>query len=193
MHHVFARHNEQRLLFRDDVDRTRYLKLLAGVVGRFEWRCLAYCLMPNHMHLLVETPHPNLGAGMQYVHGHYGRWFADRRGQPGHVFQGRYGAKRVRDDRQLWAAAAYIAANPVEARLCAEPAAWRWGSHAATVGRTAAPGWLDVGRLLELLGAGGPDARRRYAAYVAERPRAGAAIGPSRSPRAGPRRLQARA
>src|SRR4051794_18508733 len=77
VHHVFARHNEQRLLFRDDVDRRRYLAGLALVVGRFSWQCMAYCLMPNHLHLLVATPMANLGRGMQRLHGDYGRWFAD--------------------------------------------------------------------------------------------------------------------
>jgi REP element-mobilizing transposase RayT len=171
VHHVFARHNEQRLLYRDDVDRRRYLKLLADSVGRFGWRCMAYCLMPNHMHLLIETPRPNLGRGMQYLHGHYGRWFADRRGVAGHVFQGRYGAKRVTDDEQLWAVAAYLAANPVDAGLCASPEEWAWGSHRAITGRVAVPVWLDVARLLELLGAGeSRGARRRYLTYVDERP-----------------------
>jgi putative transposase len=170
VHHVFARHNEQRLLYRDDADRRMYLKLLGGAVGRFGWRCMAYCLMPNHLHLLIETPQPNLGRGMQYLHGHYGRWFADRRGLAGHVFQGRYGAKRVGDDQQLWAVAAYIAANPVQAGLCRGPADWAWGSHAVVAGRARAPGWLDADRLLELLGSDSPGARRRYLIHVAERP-----------------------
>lgn len=171
VHHVFARHNEQRLLYRDEADHRLYLRLLAGTVGRFGWRCMAYCLMPNHMHLLIETPRPNLGRGMQYLHGHYGRRFADRRGQAGHVFQGRYGARRVVDDEQLWTVAAYIAANPVDAGLCTSPEDWAWGSHTAIAGLVTVPAWLDVARLFELLGGGTPPgARRRYLTYVSERP-----------------------
>jgi REP element-mobilizing transposase RayT len=186
IHHVFARQNDGRLLYRDDGDRQRYLAMLAGVAGRFGWRCLTYCLMPNHLHLLVETPQPNLGRGMQRLHGDYGRWFADRRGKPGHAFGGRYGAVRVRDDAQLWAAVSYIARNPVEARLCAGPQDWRWSAHAAIL-HGDHPAWLAVARLLELLGGfGGGDARHAYAAYVADRELA------PRSPPAARRRLRAR-
>jgi hypothetical protein len=106
---------------------------------------------------------------MQRLHGDYGRWFARCRGTAGHVFGSRYGAVRVSDDKQLWAAAAYIALNPVAAGLCPTPERWPWSSHRTTVGTTQGTGCLDVDRLLELLGAGvGGDARRRYARYVAE-------------------------
>lgn len=180
VHHVFARHNEQRLLFRDDADRRRYLAGLALVVGRFSWQCMSYCLMPNHLHLLVATPMANLGRGMQRLHGDYGRWFADRRRKPGHVFQGRYGAVRVESDEQLWTVARYIALNPVVAGLADDPEAWTWGSHAAVVeGR--APAWLDDQRLLDAFGGlGRGDPRACYAAFVAD----GAV---PKSPPAGPR------
>lgn len=167
---MFARQNEQRLLFRDKADHRRYLAMLAGVVARFDWRCLAYCLMPNHVHLIIETPAPNLGLGMQRLHGDYGRWFADRRGRRGAVFQGRYGTNRITDDEQLWTAAGYVAANPVAASLCAAPEAWAWSSHAAVAGLAPVPPWLDAARLLELLsGTTGRSGRASYAAFVAAR------------------------
>src|SRR3954467_9700477 len=64
IHHVYARGNWRQDIFRDDLDRVRYLALLERVVKARRWSCLAFCLMTNHMHLLVETPEPNLGAGM---------------------------------------------------------------------------------------------------------------------------------
>ena len=167
---MFARRNEGAVLFRDVRDHTTYLTMLDFVVRRFGWRCLAYCLMPNHMHLLVETPQPNLAAGMQRLHGDYGRWFSNRRRTPGHVFGSRYGAVRTQDDTQLLSVAAYLALNPVAAGLAPEPERWRWGSHNALTGRERAPGFLDVARLPELLaGSLGGDGRRRYAAYVSDR------------------------
>jgi putative transposase len=170
IHHVFARRNEQALLFRDRRDHWVYLSMLERVVKQSGWRCLSYCLMPNHMHLVIETPRPNLARGMQRLHGDYGRWFARGRGKPGHVFGGRYGAVRVNDDQQLWAAVAYVALNPIAAGLCRTPERWPWSSHGATVGAAETPAWLDLRRLLELLGGGsGGDPRRRYARYVAER------------------------
>src|SRR5919198_2592385 len=86
--------------------------MLGRVVMRKRWRCLAYCLMDNHVHLLVETVDANLGRGMQRLHSSYAQTFNARHGRSGHVFQGRYGAARMTDDAQLYVAAAYIARTP---------------------------------------------------------------------------------
>ncbi len=67
-----------------------YLALLAVTVAQARWRLLGFCLMGNHVHLLVETPEANLGSGMQRLHGAYARKFNDRHGRVGHVFQGRF-------------------------------------------------------------------------------------------------------
>ena len=121
--------------------------------------------MKNHVHLLVETPEANLGAGMQRLHGLHAQAFNKRHKHSGHLFQGRYGAVVVRKDEQLLTVARYIALNPVEAGLCGEPGEWAWGSHAAVVGGTA-PAWLDVRRLLAYFGAAGGVPERRYAEFV---------------------------
>jgi putative transposase len=162
--HVFARGNDKRLIYRDDVDRRMYLRMLRGTVKR-RWRLLAYCLMENHVHLLVETPVANLGAGMQRMHSLYAREFNTRHGRSGHVFQGRYGAVRIKTDEQLWTVAAYVARNPVEAGLCVRPDEWPWSSHAAAV-TGEAPDWIDVSRLLSYFGSAGGDPRQRYAAML---------------------------
>jgi putative transposase len=169
IHHVTARGVARRALFHDDLDRVRYLRLLGVVVVARGWRCLSYCLMDNHVHLLIETPSPNLALGMQRAHGDYARSFNQRHGLTGHVFQGRYHPVRVRSDSQLWAAAAYIADNPVEAGLCERAEDWRWSSHAASLGRPG-PHWLDAARLRERLRAfGAPDPSAALAAAIADR------------------------
>jgi putative transposase len=163
--HVFARGNNRELVYQGEEDYARYRALLDAVVRQYDWRLLAFCLMPNHVHLLVETPKPNLGAGMQRLHGLYARAFNRRHRRCGHVFQGRYGAVRITTDEQLWTVARYIARNPVAAGLCSHPAQWTWGSHAAVVnGRT--PHWTDIPRLLGYFEAAGGDGRRRYLAFV---------------------------
>lgn len=162
---MFARGNDQRRIFRDDVDRECYLSLLAFVVRRMRWSCLAYCLMSNHVHLLVEVGEANLDAGMQRLHGLYGRAFNDRHGRKGHVFQGRYGSVLQTSDEQLWHAIAYVARNPVEGGLCRSPAEWRWSSHRHVLAGTAPP-WLDVARLIGCLGGAGGNPQSRYAELV---------------------------
>ena len=126
---------------------------------------LAYCLMKNHVHLLVETPEPNLGAGMQRLHGLHAQTFNKRHQHSGHLFQGRYGAVVVRNDEQLLTRGAVHRAQPRGGGVVHGPRDWAWGSHAAMVGGTA-PAWLDVQRLLGYFGAGGGDPRRRYAEFV---------------------------
>jgi REP element-mobilizing transposase RayT len=167
VHHVFARGNRRQRVYLDHTDYATYLRLLAREVRRRRWRCLAYCLMENHLHLLVETPEPNLGRGMQRLHGDYAHLFNQRHDRVGHLFQGRYGAVAVETDDQLIAVVRYIAANPVEASLCARAEQWRWNSFGLVLhGR--APSWLAVDRLFEYLAADGADPRTRYGRLVSE-------------------------
>jgi putative transposase len=142
IHHVYARGTRAQTVFADDVDRQLYLRLLARQLRMSDWRCLAYCLMGNHLHLLVETVRPDLGAGMRRLHGNYARYFNDRHKLVGHVFQGRYGATRIKDDVHLVTALRYVENNASEAGL----ADWPWTSAARP-----APPWLAVERRRELL------------------------------------------
>jgi REP element-mobilizing transposase RayT len=160
-YHVYARGNARGRIYRDDTDRRNYLWMLERVVARQRWACLAYCLMDNHVHLLVETPDANLSSGMQWLHGGYAQLFNARHDRDGHVFQGRYGAVRVRSEAQMCAAAAYIARNPVEAELCNAPAEWPWSSYRRVAARST-PAWLDVDRLFSFFGSDPDIALRRY-------------------------------
>jgi REP element-mobilizing transposase RayT len=181
IHHVTARGNNREPIFRVDGDRRRYLRMLAAEIARRRWLCLAYCLMDNHVHLLLETPEPNLAAGMQQLHGLYGQAFNRRHRRVGHVFQGRFGAAPVRRDAHLWIIAGYIAGNPVEAGLCTQPESWAWSSHAAlAAGR--APSWLAHSRLeAYLAGMGGTS--DGYGNAIAARL---ATLAQARPPSAGP-------
>jgi putative transposase len=161
IYHVYARGNDRGRIYRDDIDRICYLEILAAVIEETSWSCLSYCLMDNHLHLLLETPKPNLASGIRRLHGDYGRWFNDRHDRSGHLFQGRYGAKRIKSESQLWATIAYIVRNPVESGACERPDQWRWSSHRA-VAAADPPRFIDVDRLLWHLGGLGGDPRSRY-------------------------------
>jgi REP element-mobilizing transposase RayT len=87
--HVTARGDRQEPIFLNDADRLKFLDLLAKEVKQRDWICYGYCLMNNHYHLLIETPQPNLVAGMGRLNGVYSQAFNYRRKRPGHVFQGR--------------------------------------------------------------------------------------------------------
>jgi REP element-mobilizing transposase RayT len=165
IHHVFARGVDRARIFRDDVDRENYLLMLGTVVHRMKWKCLAYCLMDNHVHLAVEIGEPNLALGMHRLHGFYALDFNTRHARTGHLFERRYGSVVMSSDEQLWWLLGYVALNPVKAGLCEDPSEWRWSSHGAMC-RREAPGWLDVARVFEIVGRAGGDPRRRYSELI---------------------------
>jgi putative transposase len=170
--HIVARGRASTSVFVDELDRATYLELLAVVADRHRWRVLAYCLMGNHTHLLVEADRSAVRAGTRQLRRAHERAIHLRHGRCDRVWDPPTRRVRVRDDPQLWAVAAYIACNPVEAGLCVLPEAWHWSSHRATLGLDPTPRWLDAPRLLTLLGATtGGDARAQYAAYVRDRAR----------------------
>ena len=92
VYHVMARGDGGKPVFEDDKDRYGWLDLLGKACERFGWRVHAWVLMGNHFHLLLETPEPNLVAGMKWLLGVYSQGWNRRRQRKGHVFQGRYKA-----------------------------------------------------------------------------------------------------
>src|SRR5215208_6925294 len=96
IYHVFARWVNQDRIFVDDEDYSRYTAILGATAEEQEWNCLGYCLMPNHVHLLIETVEPNLAQGMQSLHGTYAATFNARHVRVGHLFQDRYRAELIK-------------------------------------------------------------------------------------------------
>jgi REP element-mobilizing transposase RayT len=129
IHHVTLRGNGGQLIFRDDGDRSFFLQELEVAARRYRWAWLAYCLMSNHCHLVIETPGRTLGLGMRQLAGRHAQTFNRRHGTYGHVFQGRYGSVLVDSDVHFAQLLRYVALNPVSAGLCTDPAEWRWSSH----------------------------------------------------------------
>jgi REP element-mobilizing transposase RayT len=128
--HVLARRVDRRVLFVDEADFKRYVRLLQLTVERFDWILLAFCLMPNHIHLMVELRKPNLAKGMQSLQLRYVRWFNDRHAREGRLFEHRYKSRVVADEVYFATLVAYIETNPVRGALCAKPEEWQWSSRA---------------------------------------------------------------
>jgi REP element-mobilizing transposase RayT len=126
--HVYARRVDRWPLFVDGADYERYLALLAKTVQRFHWILMSFCLMPNHVHLLLELREANLATGMHWLQARYVRSFNDRHGRSGRLFEHRYKAALVEDDLYFLTLVVYIEQNPVKAALCARPEDWRWSS-----------------------------------------------------------------
>lgn len=166
--HVTARGNERGDVFRDDVDREEFLSVLGRTASLYGWRLHAYVLMGNHYHLLVETPEPTLSRGMRDLNGVTTQRFNRRHGRTGHLFEGRFKAILVERETHLLEVARYVVLNPLRAGLARAVASWPWSSYKATAGLAEAPEWLETGWTIEQFGRRLADARRRYAAFVAE-------------------------
>jgi REP element-mobilizing transposase RayT len=168
IHHVTARTPSGRLLFYDDDDHLRYLQLLAREVGHREWRVLTFCQLSNHLHVLIETPKPDLGAGFKRVNEQFARHINRRHSQSGHVFGARFYSGLVRTDRHALGCLRYIARNPIEAGICDQARDWPWSAHPALAGLTDPPPFLDVESAYRHLGATHAEARVNYLRLVAK-------------------------
>jgi REP-associated tyrosine transposase len=150
--HVYTRGNRRELIYRVDYDYDLFLMRLGDEIAKRGWNCLAYALLPNHYHLVFETPEANLSIGMHRLNLRWAKAFNREYGLLGHVFQSRFGSRQVGDQRDLEGVLRYVLRNPVNAGLCREPADWLWSSYAELMG-AAAPRWIvSLERLAELLG-----------------------------------------
>jgi REP element-mobilizing transposase RayT len=143
IYHVIARGNERREIFRDDHDRKIYLARLEECRRRYDFGVLAFCLMPNHVHLAIERGPVPLGKIVLTLHGFYSQKFNHRHDRVGHLFQGRYKAFLIDCERYLGALVRYIHMNPVRAGIVSQPEAYVWSSD-RHYRRGAGPPWLDV-------------------------------------------------
>ena len=124
--HVTARGNARGLLFLDEVDYRAFLRLLKRVTGRCGWTPRAYCLMPNHYHLVVESIGAALSVGMRGLNGGYAQYFNDRHCRSGHLFQGRYDARLIEETDYWEEVQRYVLENPVRAGLCRHVDDYPW-------------------------------------------------------------------
>jgi len=126
--HVTTRGVDRQAISRDDDDRRLFLALLARVTHRMDWNCHAFCLMPNHHHLILETYQDLLSVGLRYLNGRYAQAFNQRHGRTGHLFGDRFASFVIRDEEHLHAAIEYVLQNPVRAGLCRRAEDWPWSS-----------------------------------------------------------------
>lgn len=185
VYHLTTLGNAGQPVFREAEDSELFLEIVGQACARFDWRCLAYCLLPDRYHLVVETRQPTLARGMRQINGRYTQAFNRRHGVGGHLFQGRYRAVMVEKPGFVAAVCRDTLRRPLELGLAEDAAAWRWSSCRALLGRLpqgrAAPDWLAVDDLLALY-ANDPatpdpatsdlaEARRRCAADIAAQDR----------------------
>jgi REP element-mobilizing transposase RayT len=158
LYHALNRGDRREPIFRDDVDRCRFLQTLREACLKTDWQIHALCLMGNHFHLVVETPKANLVEGMKWLLGTYTIRFNRRHKLSGHLFGGRYKASMVdaTTPGYLRTVCEYVHLNPVRAGLIAHTQAlrdFRWSSFPEYLKRPSRRWpWLRVDRLFGELG-----------------------------------------
>jgi len=166
IYHVMSRGIERRPIVRDDTDRQRWVDWLRRTVETYGWRLHAFVLLSNHDHLFVETPEPNLAAGMQYLNGSYTGYFNRRHRRSGHLFQGRYRGHVIEEEGYFLEVSRYVHLNPVRARLVRRAEEWPWSSYAGYRRRREARSWITYERVLGEFATEPPAARRCYGRFV---------------------------
>jgi REP element-mobilizing transposase RayT len=131
LYHVTTRGIRRMPIFDEERDRLVYLAILQSVVAHYEWRCFSFCLMPNHVHLVVQTPEPDLDRGMHDLSHRYAVLYNHWNGHTGHLFERRYWSGLIASEAYLAAATRYVLRNPVRAQLCREAGEYPWSSYAA--------------------------------------------------------------
>ena len=166
-YHITSRGNTKRSIFIDDRDRRCFLSVLAHATERSRWLVYAYCLMPNHYHLLIEIVDKSLSSGMRLLNGIYSQRFNRNHKRVGHLFQGRFKSIIVDKDSYLLELSRYIVLNPVRAGIASRPEDWKWSSYGAMTGKVPRPGFLHQRSILSLFSDDPREARQQYVEFVA--------------------------
>ena len=159
LYHVIVRGNQRQKTFTSQSDYRAYIERLARYRKKYDCVVHAYCLMPNHVHLLVESSEHPLSKFMQGLQQSYSQYFNRKHRQSGHVFEGRYKAIICQKDQYLLELIRYIHLNPVRAGMVKSPELYRYsGDHAYLQGKGSEI--VDPAKVLSMLG--GKQAYRRF-------------------------------
>lgn len=157
IYHVVARGVGRQIIFEDDADRTRYLTelgrgLARGTGDAGSTALLAWCLMDNHVHLVIDSEPGAPSALMRDVGSAYALSFNERHDRVGHLFQGRFRSEAVDDEGYLLTVVRYVHQNPVRAGLVGACEDYPWSSYRAYAAPGAGDGLTSCGRVLEAFG-----------------------------------------
>lgn len=129
-YHLINRGNQKQNIFLENADCEQYLRLLKHYKKKYHLNILGYCLMPNHVHIIVEPREVDkIGRFMQGLTQTYTGWFNDKYKKTGHLWQGRFKSMVINKDDYFMECVYYVEANPVRADLSSSPADYLWSSY----------------------------------------------------------------
>ena len=151
IYHVMTRGVNKMDLFYDDRDRYRYCEGLDKAKQKFDFALYAYCLMSNHVHLLIKENKTSISVVMQSIGVRYSMYFNAKYRRVGHLFQNRFRSEPIGSENQLLTCARYIHNNPVKAGITSKPEKYFWSSFRTYIGQ-ADESMLDKSLLLGIHG-----------------------------------------
>lgn len=160
--HITQRAAGKEPLFLEDSDYFFMLGLLKEIVQKYSFRVYAFCLMPNHIHLLLSPKERNLYDAMRDLFSRYAMQFNRKYERKGHLFGGPYRQAICLDDRYLLAASLYIHLNPVKAGLVFDPLSYRWSSSRLFCEDNVPKSFVDPDFILHLLSEDQNDRKEKY-------------------------------
>ncbi|WP_027445404.1 REP-associated tyrosine transposase [Pontibacillus marinus] len=149
MFHITARGNRGSSLFNDEADFNQYLDLVKLCQTEYPFKLHAYCLMTNHIHLLIEVDNYTSGEIMKFIQFKYAKYYNKRYEVTGHLFQGRYYANVIKSIDYLLEVSKYIHLNPVKAGIVLSPESYRWSSYNIYMMSEVNNGFVDTSKVLK--------------------------------------------
>ena len=166
-YHIMNRGRRGEDIFADDHDYKMFTDLLCETSEMWDVRIVAYCLMPNHYHMLVQTPNANISRSMRHLSGVYTQRYNSRHKYDGQLFRGRYKSILIDTDNYLLQAVRYIHRNPLRAGLVEKIDAYKWSSHQGYLSIARKWDWLYKNYILSILSRNRNDWLWNYRRWVA--------------------------
>ncbi len=138
IYHIILRSVNQHLIFEEDSDYQKFIYILSDCKMKYDIKIYAYCLMDNHIHLLLNSPSDELPSFFQSLGAKFVKWYNNKYLRTGHLFQDRYRSTTIENERSFLAALVYIHDNPVKANICRYPSEYRWSSYNVYYGQKSA-------------------------------------------------------
>jgi putative transposase len=165
-YHLHTRGNDRQAIYFGNWSGRLFVRELERASLRHGWRILAYCLMTNHYHLVLQVGEGGFSHGMCELNGRFAQisnWMNKR---SNHLFGARFRSWPIEDDPYLLEVSRYVLLNPVRAGAVGNPRRWRWSSMRPTMGLDHAPACLDVGWVLGHFGHVPARARKVFGQFV---------------------------
>lgn len=167
IYHVIQRGNNKGEIFIADRDRGKFIEILARMKSKYNFLVYAYCLMSNHIHLVIDDNGNDISRLIKSVNVSYALYFNKKYKRVGHLFQDRFKSEIITNDRYLLQVSKYIHNNPVKANMVIAPEEYYWSSYNIYLGRMENKyDLVDTTKILGLISDNTGKAAKQYALYV---------------------------